>query len=50
MLPGVVAVLLSESVSWAVKLNVPGVVGVPDTVPLGFSFSPLGSVPAFAHL
>jgi hypothetical protein len=46
MLPGVVAVLLSESVTWAVKLKVPPVVGVPVIAPVEvLSVSPGGSAP-----
>jgi hypothetical protein len=41
------AVAVTLSVTWAVKLNVPAAVGVPLSTPLaGFSVSPGGGVPA----
>jgi hypothetical protein len=41
---GLVAVLLAESLTWTVKLDVPAVVGVPEMAE-PFSVSPAGSVP-----
>jgi hypothetical protein len=40
-----VAVLLAESVTLALKLKVPELVGVPERVPLELRLTPDGSVP-----
>jgi hypothetical protein len=46
MLPVVLTVLPRESTTWAVKLKVPGVVGVPVTAPVEtLSESPGGNSP-----
>jgi hypothetical protein len=40
-----------ESVTWAVKVNVPAAVGVPERTPLGVSVTPLGREPeVMAHV
>jgi len=43
--PGTVAVLLPESAAWIVKLKVPALVGVPETVPSDPIDSPPGNAP-----
>jgi hypothetical protein len=43
--PGIVAVLLPESAAWTVKLKVPALVGVPETVPSDPIESPFGKAP-----
>jgi hypothetical protein len=44
--PGIVAVLSPESAAWMVKVKVPALVGVPETVPSDPIDSPAGSPPA----
>src|SRR4029077_17374046 len=43
--PGIVAVLSPESAAWMVKLKVPALVGVPETVPSDPIDRPLGNAP-----
>ena len=47
MLRTAVAVFAPESVTFAVKLEVPAVVGVPVIAPAALSVSPEGSAPLF---
>ena len=42
MLRALVAVAFAESLTWTVKLPVPGVAGVPVMVPVGSRESPAG--------
>jgi hypothetical protein len=44
--PGIVAVLSPESAAWMVKVKLPALVGVPDTVPSDPIVSPPGIAPA----
>ena len=45
MLSALVAVAFAESLTWTVKLLVPGVAGVPVMAPVGSRDRPVGSAP-----
>ena len=45
MLRALAAVAFAESLTWTVKLPVPGVAGVPAMVPVGSRESPAGRAP-----
>ena len=42
---GCVAVAAALSVTWALKLKVPAIVGVPEIIPVAARFNPVGKPP-----